>query len=241
MSEGKQKKKFIFECQETADPPCHKCCIGRIFNIYFEDLERWIKDQSISRVFPNISVVIDDNIPVLRFNFKEDGTCPMLVENQCSIAYSKPINCQAIPLGFNGTNFYVQYKECEGLDKGEMTKEKLNEMKEIAKKDYEAKVKTALLMPFLVQFISMFVQSEMVKASEEMMNSMDPAQREQLEKIMAESREKQAEEAMKNLSPEDREKLDKILKERQHEMEKTEKDDPSKVQDGNSSETSNQD
>ena len=235
MSEDKPKKKFVFECQETADPPCYKCCKGRVFNIYFEDLERWIQDQSISRVFQHINVVLDGEIPVLRFNFSEDGTCPMLVEKQCSINYSKPINCQSIPLGFNGNNFYVQFKECEGLDKGEMTKEKLNGMKERAKIDHESKVKTALLMPFLVQFISMFVQSEMVKASEEMMKNMDPSQREQLEKIMAENREKQAKEAMNQLSPEDREKLEKLIKERQEEMEKSKSSETSEDKTENSS------
>ncbi|NHI94683.1 MAG: hypothetical protein EAX96_19485 [Candidatus Lokiarchaeota archaeon] len=220
MTESTSKKKFIFECQQTADPPCFKCCTGRIFNIYFEDLERWIKDQSIFRVFPNISIVIDNELPVLRFNFKDDGTCPMLIEKQCSISYSKPLNCQSIPLGFNGNNYYVQYKECEGLDKGEMNKEKLDEMKAKATKEFEAKTRTALLMPYLVQFISMFVQSEMSKASEEMMKSMDPKQREELEKILSESREKQVEETLKNMSPEEREKIEKLIKEKEEELEK---------------------
>ncbi|MHA1784013.1 MAG: hypothetical protein ACTSVY_16075 [Candidatus Helarchaeota archaeon] len=221
-NESKPKKKFVFECQEAADPPCRKCCKGRIFNIYFEDLVRWIKDQSISRVFPFIQVVIDNNVPVLRFSFKEDGSCPMLVENQCSISYSKPLNCQAIPLGFNGSNYYVQFKECEGLGKGEMTKEKMTAIKERASKDYEARTNTALLMPYLLQFISMFVQSEMAKASEEMMKNLDPEQRKQLEKIMSESREKQVENAMKEMSPEDREKLEKLLKEKEEQQKKAE-------------------
>ena len=212
------KKKFVFECQETADPPCHKCCTGRAFNIYFADIERWIKDQSIMRVFPQISVQIENNIPVLRFNFKEDGSCPMFVENQCSISYSKPINCEAIPLGYNGDNYYVQYKECEGLGKGEMTKERMTEMKGIANKDFEAKTKTALLMPYLLQFMTQFIQGEMVKQSEEMMKTMDPGKRAELEKLMGENREKQVQDAMKQMSPEDREKLEKLIKEKEAEM-----------------------
>ena len=212
------KKKFVFECQESADPPCFKCCTGRVFNIYFEDIERWIKDQSIMRVFPQISVQIADNIPVLRFNFKEDGSCPMLVEKQCSISYSKPINCEAIPLGYNGSNYIVQYKECEGLGKGEMTKERMEEMKEIAMKDYEAKTKTALLMPYLMQFMSQFIQMEMMKQSEEMMKSMDPEKRAELEKLINENREKQVQDAMNQMSPEDREKLEKLIKEKEAEM-----------------------
>lgn len=212
------KKKFVFECQESADPPCFKCCTGRVFNIYFEDLERWIKDQSIMRVFPQISVQIADNIPVLRFNFNEDGSCPMLVEKQCSIAYSKPINCEAIPLGYNGNNFFVQYKECEGLGKGEMTKDRMEEMKSIAMKDHEAKTKTALLMPYLMQFMTQFIQMEMMKQSEEMMKSMDPEKRAELEKLINENRDKQVQDAMNQMSPEDREKLEKLIKEKEAEM-----------------------
>ncbi len=222
------KKKFVFECQETADPPCHKCCTGRVFNIYFEDIERWIKDQSIIRVFPLISVQIADNIPILRFNFKEDGSCPMFIENQCSISYSKPINCEAIPLGYNGDSYFEQFKGCEGLGKGEMTKERMTEIKEIAIKDFEAKTKTALLMPYLLQFMNQFIQAEMVKQSEEMMKSMDPEKRAELEKIMNENREKQVQDAMNQMSPEDREKLEKLIKEKEAELESKEEDASSK-------------
>ncbi len=160
------KKNFTFECQQTADPPCYKCCTGRIFNIYFKDIENWVKDKTIIKIYSYMSIVIDNNIPVMRFKFKEDGTCPMLIEKQCMIGNSKPLNCQSIPLGFDGNDFYIQYKECEGLNKGEMTKEKLNNIQDKAIKDQKAKSLTARALPFVKDLAAMYTIQMMANKSE---------------------------------------------------------------------------
>ena len=178
------KPKFVFECQE-----CRKCCNlkkRKRFQIYYADIDRWIKDQTLNRIFPFLEITDQEGALVITIRPKDDGTCPLLVENQCVIDYSKPINCSTIPLQYNGSNFIVSFKKCEGLGKGEMTKEGLKELRDRAQLDYNCRVETLATLPILQFLFLQFFQ----KQSEEAMKKLSPEEREQLQKILSEEKRK---------------------------------------------------
>ncbi|MHC1592013.1 MAG: hypothetical protein ACXQS8_07995, partial [Candidatus Helarchaeales archaeon] len=183
-TDKQQKKgkipKFIFECQE-----CHECC-SRDFQIYYHDLERWARDQTLSRVLPHLELVMNNTTLEIRFRKTEKGVCPFLIEDQCMLSYSKPISCESVPLGYNGTNYIITFKNCKGRNKGgPLNKEQLKEIRDRAKRDYECRILTASTLPIIQMLMIQFIQ-------------------------------KQNEELMKNLSPEDRQKLEEILKEKEN-------------------------
>lgn len=181
------KPKFVFECQE-----CRKCCNlkkRKRFQIYYKDIDRWIKDQTLNRVFPFLEITDQDNALVISIRPKEDGTCPLLVENQCIIDYSKPINCSTIPLEYNGSNFIVSFKKCEGLGKGSMTKEGLKEIRARAQMDYKSRVETLATLPILQFLFLQFFQ----KQSEEAMKKLSPEDRDRIQKILSEEEKKKEE------------------------------------------------
>ncbi|MHA1298869.1 MAG: YkgJ family cysteine cluster protein [Candidatus Helarchaeota archaeon] len=176
------KPKFVFECQE-----CRKCCNlkkRKRFQIYYSDIDRWIKDQTLNRVFPHLEITDQEGALVISFRLKEDGTCPMLIENQCVIEYSKPINCSTVPLQYNGSNYIISFKECEGLGKGSMTKEGLKEIRDRAQRDYKSRVETLATLPILQFLFLQFFQ----KQSEEAMKKLSPKEREELKKILSEDK-----------------------------------------------------
>lgn len=174
--------KFIFECLEE-NCPDHKCCNRSPVMIYFEDLKRWITDQSINVVFPNLEFTMEGGFPVIILRkYPNETLCTMFNKEtkNCNIYYSKPISCSSYPLGYNGNSFYILNKECSGLGQGTMTKEALKEMRDRAKLDFTCRTRTSSSLPMLQMLFMQFFH-------------------------------KQSEEAMANLSEEDKKKLNEIL------------------------------
>jgi Fe-S-cluster containining protein len=185
--------KFVFECLENQCPD-RKCCNRSPVMIYFEDLRRWITDQTINIVYQNIELTVD---PTMRYpmlvlkKYPDETLCAMFNKetNNCNIYYSKPISCSAFPLGYNGNNYFVIEKECSGLGKGEMTKESLKEMRNRAKLEFECRTRTTASLPLLQMLIMQFFE----KQSREAMASLSDEDRKKLEEILA-KRESAAEE-----------------------------------------------
>ena len=148
--------KFIFECLEDKCPD-RKCCNRSPVMIYFEDIRRWITDQTINVVFPNLEFSMQSMAyPMIVLKKYPDETLCALFNKEtknCNIYFSKPISCSAYPLGFNGNSFFIISKECEGLGKGQMTKESLKEMRNRAKLEFECRTRTNASLPLLQMLI----------------------------------------------------------------------------------------
>jgi Fe-S-cluster containining protein len=151
--------------------------------VYFEDIRRWITDQTINVVFPNIEFSMASGLPMIILRKNPGETlCTMFNKEtkNCNIYFSKPISCSTYPLGYNGNSYYVMSKECEGLGKGQMTKEALKEMRNQALLDFNCRTRTTSTLPMLQMIIMQFFQ----KQSEEAMKSLSEEEKKQLEEIL---------------------------------------------------------
>lgn len=182
----KKPSKFVFECQRDG-----RCCEEReSINVYVEDIERWSKDGTVYKIFPDLSIEdigtgMPTKITIKKTKIKGGSgfACPLLdmKTKACTIYSNRPISCIAYPLGFNGVNYVLKDENCPGLNKGEMTRERLKEMRDAAKKEHEAILQMRGTLPALY---GLFM------------------------KLMTE----QSEKALGRLSKEDRERLNEILK-----------------------------
>ncbi|MEE8402693.1 MAG: YkgJ family cysteine cluster protein [Candidatus Hydrothermarchaeaceae archaeon] len=171
--------KFVFNCQRTG-----MCCETRdSIDVHIEDLERWWTDGSFARVYPELKVVTDGGVP-LRMEIQKKDTCQFLDGKDCSIYDARPISCRAFPLGFNGKSFVRVDEECSGTGKGEMTAESLEEIRDAAKAEYHARVRTAAILPALHAIIL----KDTMAQSEEALGKLSDEDREKLKKIFSDAK-----------------------------------------------------
>src|SRR5665648_38176 len=163
--------KFVFGCQR-----CGECC-KRDFDIYIDDIKQWVSSGSIYQMIPHVS--LEDEYGSLRIVFKKTdaGVCPMLKESDmddaesvpvCKIFENMPASCSGFPLGYNGKNYIVVSKECPGLNKGSMTSESLQMMRDGAKNNFEQRASTRMLLPMLQGLFMEQYSRQSKKAYEEM-------------------------------------------------------------------------
>ncbi|NVM52459.1 MAG: YkgJ family cysteine cluster protein [Candidatus Helarchaeota archaeon] len=175
--------KFVFECL-AGNCPDRKCCNRSPVMVYFEDLRRWITDQSINIVYPNLEFTMEGGFPIIALKkYPNETLCALFNKetNNCNIYYSKPISCSTFPLGFNGNSFFIMNKECPGLEKGTMTKESLKEMRAQAKLDFSCRTRTSSSLPMLQMLFLQFFQ----KQSQEAMGSLNEEDRKKIEEILS--------------------------------------------------------
>ena len=107
------------------------------------------------------------------------GMCPFFdpENNICNIYFTMPVFCKTFPLSFNGQKFYISDPSCDGIGKGDMTKEKLLEMRQTAMKDFNERAETSLSMvPLQGLFIRHFMkqtQETVSKLSDEDQSKLD--------------------------------------------------------------------
>jgi Fe-S-cluster containining protein len=171
--------KFIFNCTN-----CGKCC-ERDVSVYLDDINEWMHHRMMYTVLPHLSIEGEyGSISIqLDKNTQDDRTVCALFDiekQQCSIEDNKPISCRTFPLGYNGTSYIVVDLDCPGLGQGEMTAEKLADMRESAKAEHESQQRTLLLLPMLQALFMKKFALESQKA----MDELSPEQREELEKIL---------------------------------------------------------
>jgi Fe-S-cluster containining protein len=166
--------KFVFNCKRTG-----RCCESRdSIDVFIDDIERWWGDGSFAKIFSHLGVVTTGGPPVV-IQIKKDGPCPLLEGADCSIYDTRPLSCQAFPLGYNGKNFILVDMECPGVGEGKMTAEALEGIRNAAKAEHDARIKTATLLPALHAIIL----TDTMKESEEALGKLSDEDREKLKKI----------------------------------------------------------
>ncbi len=120
----------------------------------------------------------------MQMEIKKDDACPFLEKNDCTIYDSRPVSCQAFPLGFNGKNFILTTEDCQGVGKGKMTKESLEEIRISADAGYHAKVRTIAILPALQAIIL----KEAMNKSEEAVSKLSSEDKEKLKTIFEEKK-----------------------------------------------------
>ncbi|MBN1330862.1 MAG: YkgJ family cysteine cluster protein [Candidatus Heimdallarchaeota archaeon] len=193
--------KFKFECTR-----CGKCCQNRDpIPITFTDLARWTREGSfMSIILPHLELrSISDNdelgkiaiVPYIAMKDEDEekkGTCPFYDDENkmCNIYFSIPIFCKTFPLSYNGEKYYVSDPTCEGLGKGEMTKEKLSDMRQLAIRDFNERADTTLTM---IPLQGMFIRHFM-KQSQESVERLSDEEKKTLDDLINKSRGESTEE-----------------------------------------------
>ena len=169
------KPKFIFTCQG-----CGQCC-EREVAIYLSDIERWSKDGTVYQVFPNLTVSVE-SVPLSLHLERENGKCKMydLDSKKCKIYENRPLSCRAYPLRHDGTGFLLRDEGCPGLNKGEMSRETLEEIRKDAIQEHVAEVQSAAVLPT----IQALLLSDMAKKSEEAYSKLTDEEKARLDEIL---------------------------------------------------------
>jgi len=103
----------------------------------------------------------------------------------CQIHHDMPLNCQAYPLNFNGSKYFVMDKACEGLGQGSMDAQQLKTQRDAALKDYEAKIESNTVVPLLYSII----MGDLVDQSRKSMEHMTEEQKAQIQDIVKEEKD----------------------------------------------------
>lgn len=201
-SEEKKPSKFKFECTK-----CGACCQNReTIPVTFNDLARWTKQGSFMNIIlPHLDLrgISEEDelgrlalIPYIVMKDIDEngkGICPFYdLENKvCNIYFTLPVFCKTFPLSFNGQKYYVSDPTCEGIGKGEMTKETLQEMRNTAIREYQERADTSIAMvPLQGLFIRYFM-----KQSQQTVERLSDEEKQQLDELIKKSQEKETEDS----------------------------------------------
>lgn len=133
----------------------------------------------------HIGMDMTDGFPKLILESKEDEKgCPLFdgTNKNCQIFHDMPLNCKSYPLGYNGEKYFITDQKCQGLSKGTMSIEKLNEQKNSAKNTFNAKKDSETMVPLLYSII----MGNLVEQSKKAMENMTDEQKTQIEEIVKE-------------------------------------------------------
>jgi len=182
--------RFIYECVRCG----HSCADRNFVEITLADLRVWTEDQSLASLYPylrlmavgrpylDIVMASDEGMKAFDAGDVEHMGCPMYdSENKlCNIFHSMPLYCRSFPLAYNGSNYFVKDRECQGLGQGSMTTDKLKAQREVAREELDARRESGILMPSLQGFFTRFF----VEASSRALEAMSDEDRSKLEDIM---------------------------------------------------------
>ncbi len=129
-------------------------------------------------------------IPYVKMKDEDEngkGTCPFYDEENkiCNIYFTLPLFCKTFPLYFNGEKYYVSDPTCPGIGKGEMTKEKLQEMRNTSVQDFNERADTTIaLIPLQGLFIRHFM-----KQSQDQIDKMSAEDKDKLDDLLKKSQD----------------------------------------------------
>ncbi|NHK31645.1 MAG: YkgJ family cysteine cluster protein [Asgard group archaeon] len=192
----KKPSKFKFECTK-----CGECCHNRdSIPVTFNDLAKWTKQGSFMNIIlPHLDLrgISEEDelgklalIPYIIMKDVDEngkGTCPFYdSENKvCNIYFTLPIYCKTFPLSYNGQKFYISDPTCEGIGKGNMTKETLQEMRNTAMRDFQERADTSIAM---VPLQGLFIRHFM-KQSQQTVERLSDEEKQQLDELIKKSQE----------------------------------------------------
>ncbi len=195
-----EKQKYSFNCleQKCSTQDCH---IRPHVNVTVGDISRWSVHNHLQHVLPGLSLKMPENetqnmvIETLRKPLESDPektACAFYHEesNGCTIRFARPISCRTFPLEYNGEKYYLSSKNCPGVGEGEITKEALQEARDLALQEFKERMETFAALPGIYTMIF----SQMIKQSSEAMQNLSEEDRKQLDEIMAKREETETEE-----------------------------------------------
>ena len=192
-----EKSKFSFKCleQKCDTKACH---IRPRINVTMGDIARWTSQNYLSQIIPGITLSMPSNeneplaLNTLRKPLESDPeqtACIFYHEesNGCTIRYARPISCRAFPLEYNGEKYYLSDKNCPGVGEGEVNKEALKEVRNLAEQEYRERIETLAALPGVYSiFMGM-----MVRQSAEAMKDLSEDDKKHIEDIMSKSSEEE--------------------------------------------------
>ncbi|MCK4483522.1 MAG: YkgJ family cysteine cluster protein [Candidatus Thorarchaeota archaeon] len=190
-----EKSKFSFKCleQKCDTKACH---IRQRIDVTMGDIARWTSQNYLSQIIPGITLSMPSNeneplaLTTLRKPLESDPeqtACIFYHEesNGCTIRYARPISCRAFPLEYNGEKYYLSDKNCPGVGEGEVNKDALKEVRNLAEQEYRERIETLAALPGIYSiFMGM-----MIRQSADAMKDLSEEDKKHIEDIMSKSSE----------------------------------------------------
>ena len=105
--------------------------------------------------------------------------------NGCEIRYSRPISCQTFPLEFNGEKYVLISKDCPGVGIGDVSKEALQEARELAEQEFKERTVATAALPAIYSVM----MNQMLRQSAEAMQNLSDEDRKKMDEILSKSSE----------------------------------------------------
>ncbi len=204
-----EKSKYNFKCleQQCTTMACH---IRPIIDVTLGDLTRWSTQGYLMNILPGVSLKMPESekdlisLELMRKPLKKDPeqtACIFFNEeaNGCEIRYSRPLSCRAYPLEYNGEKYYLSSKDCPGVGQGEVSKEALQEARNLADQAFKERGETYTALPAVYSII----MTQMIRQSTEAMQNLSEEDKKKMDDIMSKPSEDDKEEPTKSEDTED--------------------------------------
>ncbi len=190
-----EKSKYNFKCleQQCTTIACH---IRPTISVTLGDLTRWSTQGYLMNILPGVSLKMPESekdlisLELMRKPLKKDSeqtACIFFNEeaNGCEIRYSRPLSCRAYPLEYNGEKYYLSSKDCPGVGQGEVSKEALQEARNLADQAFRERGETYTALPAVYSII----MTQMIRQSTEAMKNLSEEDRKKMDEMMSKSSE----------------------------------------------------
>jgi len=206
-----EKSKYTFKCleQKCDTKACH---IRPQVLVTIGDFARWMTQGHIMNILPGVTIHMPLSehdsfyFETLRKPLESDPEATACIfyneqANGCEIRYARPISCQTFPLEFNGEKFVLSSKDCPGVGQGEVTKEALQEARNLAEQEFNERKETTVALPAVYSVM----MNQMMKQSTEAMQNLSEEDRKKMDEIIAKSNDEPTteEETSKDQSEQD--------------------------------------
>jgi Fe-S-cluster containining protein len=188
-----EKAKFNFKCleQKCDTKACH---IRPSINVTHGDIARWTKMGYLMNILPGFNLKLPKSeddlicIEMLRKPLDSDPETTACVfyneeANACEIRYARPISCRTYPLEYTGEKYILSSKDCPGVGQGEVSKEALQEARNLAELEFNERIETISSLPVVYTII----MNQMLRQSAEAMQNLSEEDRKKMDDILGQS------------------------------------------------------